>query len=144
MRRYQPHIEAPTEGPAMPATVVAFPYRHASAHHREPPPDPACTQVIRFPSLPARLTERDLDALVALAASARSAWRCEAERDCNGDLSAIFVSGEPEGDDRATFLICRGGRKLLLIDAQRAADWRMLGVFDEMAELTLALARIIE
>jgi hypothetical protein len=128
----------------MPATVVAFPYRHASAQHRERSPDPAHTQVIRFPGLPARLTERDLDALVALATSARSEWRCETERDGNGDLSAIFVSGKPGGDDQVVFLICRGGRRLLLIDAQRAADWRMLGVFDDMAALTLALAPIIE
>ena len=45
----------------MPATVVAFPYRHASAQHRERSPDPAHTQVIRFPGLPALLTERDLE-----------------------------------------------------------------------------------
>jgi hypothetical protein len=128
----------------MPATVVEFPYRRASVHHRLPPPDPPCTKVIRFPGVSARLTERDLDALVALAASARSEWRCETERDGNGNLSAIIVSGKPEGDDWAAFLICRGGRKLLLINAQRAADWRMLGGFDDMADLALALARFIE
>ena len=128
----------------MPATVVAFPYRHASVHHRLPPPDRARTQVIRFPGLSARLTEHDLEALVALAASARREWRCEAERDRNGDLSAVFMSGKSADDDRAAFLICHGGRRLLLIDAQRSADWRMLGAFDDMADLALALARIIE
>jgi hypothetical protein len=128
----------------MPATVVAFPYRHAGVHHRLPPPDRARTQVIRFPSLSARLTERDLETLVTLAASVRRECHCEAERDRNGDLSAVFVSGKLADDDRGMFLICHGGRRLLLIDAQRSADWRMLGAFDDMADLTLALARRIE
>jgi hypothetical protein len=128
----------------MSATVLEFPRRRASAHHRMPAPDPACAQVIRLTDLPARVTERDLDAIAALASSANGEWRCEPERDCNGRLSAIIVSGKTEGDACASFLICRGGRKLLLIEAQRSDQWRMLGAFDDVADLALTLVRSID
>jgi hypothetical protein len=125
----------------MTASVVAFPFRRARARRRAV--EPARPEVIRFPGRTAELTERDLDALCALACSASGGWVCEAERDRDGALSAVFISGRHPGGDYVTYVVCRCDRKLLLIEAQPAADWLMLGSFDGAEALVPDLERVM-
>jgi hypothetical protein len=134
---------APGKGVIMSATVVEFPYRQANAQHCVPPPDAGSCQVLQFPHPSHCLSKHDLEAVVALTSSAGSGWHCDTEWDGNGDLAAVLVSGTTEDHDLAGFLICRSDRKLLLMDAQRSTDWRILGVFDDSDDLALALGRII-
>jgi hypothetical protein len=126
----------------MSATVLAFPNRGPAAIHPVPPPE--CPEVIRFPQPHNRLARHDLAALVAVIVSARGEWRCEAEWDGDGQVSAIIVSGGAVDGVGVAFLICRSGHKLLLMDAQLADDWRMLGAFDSAEELAIALSRAME
>jgi hypothetical protein len=119
----------------MSSTLLEFPYRLASAHHRVPP-DGAVARIIPFPRAPDCLTDRCLDAIRDLSCRAFGEWRCEAERDRHGGISVVIVSG---GADGATYLICRSDRKLLLIEAQRSADWCIRGTFEDDADLLPAL-----
>lgn len=101
-------------------------------------------EVIQFPNPPAHLTQHDLDVLAAMTGSAAGEWLCETERGCKAEPSTVFVSGKPKGHDCAVLMICRSERKLLLMDAQLADDWRLLGIFDRVEDLTLAWEQIID
>ena len=141
---YQCRTQADDRRPDMSATVLEFPSCRAREHRSWPAVEQACSQVIRFPNRPSSLTQEDLDVLTAVAASSAGEWLCEMERDCNGAVRAVFVSGRSDGQDRAAFLLCPSERKLLLIDAQLADDWRLLGTFDCVERLAFALCRMID
>ncbi len=123
----------------MSATVVEFPYGRASSRHRALPP---CTrsEVLRFPAR-AQLTEHDLGVLVGLSCAAPGDWVCEAERDNDGNLAVAIVTGRPQDGDYAAFVVCPSNRKLLLIEAQPPSDWRLIGAYNEIAEIADVLSR---
>lgn len=142
-RAYQRQMQAADRRPEMSATVLEFPSCRASLYPSEPPVERACAEVIQFPNPPAHLTQQDLDLLAAMTGSAAGDWLCEVERG-QAEPSTVFVSGKPKGHDRAVLMICRSERKLLLIDAQLADDWRLLGIFDRVEDLANAWEQIID
>ena len=96
-------------------SVLEFPDRLASAHHRDLPPDPASSEVIPFPVPPNGLTPSDLSALGALMEALGDDWLCETQCEPDGDLWAVI--GRRRGRSaHHGFVVYRHGTKLILID----------------------------
>ena len=88
------------------------------------------------------LTQRDTDALTALAARLLGRWRCELQKDERGDVRAVVGRvGTLRNANR--FIVIREGQELCLVATRWPVAPVTLGVYRRMANLTSYLSRAV-